>query len=90
MNLNNVFLDVLNLSGIDKQIGPFFTVFFAVLGFSIFILLLIVLFSTKNKYAKGIKSKSVYRTAIIMNLIYDVIYVLYITICVIPALRILR
>ena len=78
MDHNSVFIDVMNLSGLGELIENFLWYLFITLGLVISVLLLIALFYIKNQYNAGEKSKRVYTTAIIMNIVFDVLFVTFI------------
>ena len=73
-----VFLDVMNFDGIGEAIGSFFTNVFAVLGFVIAVMLLSALSYTHKEYKKGNKTKKNLINAIIFNVVFDTLYVIYI------------
>ena len=76
MHINSVFLDSMNLSGLGEVIVDFFSWIFIILGFVILVLLLIALIYTHKSYREGKKSKNVLNRAIIMNIVFDSIYLI--------------
>ena len=73
-----VFLDMMNLDGLGESISNFFAVVFTAVGFVIAVLLMSALINTHREYKIGNKTKQNLINAIICNIVFDVLYVIYI------------
>ena len=73
-----VFLDMMNLDGLGESISNFFAVVFTAVGFVIVVLLMSALINTNREYKIGNKTKQNLINAIICNIVFDVLYVIYI------------
>ncbi|MBO4920832.1 MAG: hypothetical protein J5372_02835 [Lachnospiraceae bacterium] len=73
-----VFLDMMNLDGLGESISNFFAVVFTAVGFVIAVLLMSALINTNREYKIGNKTKQNLINAIICNIVFDVLYVIYI------------
>lgn len=82
MNINHVFLDVmrfdLSKEDIDNFVNLSFVVVLSLLGFAVIILLLIAFIYLKKQYKEGKIFYEDVKKAKAMNIVFDLIYVVFI------------